>query len=506
VQDVHDLPDSWREGFDMELGDDGLWGFRDGTLLAMQITKPTRHLFGTGTGSFPSTTPSSRRERLAAEKRRIFLGSKVKKLLILLGAGSSISQGMPSVRCLDALMRQWADHESKLEGAENYYEHLWQATERYYCGSRPELGLAPNFERTLELLLALANWVKPPPHGSPLRSVAADGALPPGLRFTNLLGPDPLPDFGPSVLVNYQLTKLLRRLAVHMREASRNLDKSTDQYGRYKVLFQKLEQHFELGVYTLNYEIVADSVLPTYFNGFSEQKCFKGRRRFEAAKVHGRREWRFLYHLHGSIHHTLNDYDSVNPEVCWQDDLALPFEDGHPGRDTDKRSGNNDFPRTTLIAGGFKLDQLLVEPFLSYYASFVRHMYEADAILIGGYGFADEHVNRALYSRMTATKSWPPVMVLERSSDETEPTMNCEDSWSWHLMSALSVRRKEFFPGDGRLIQKLQSLKAKKGFEISQSAPVAIWHNGFDEASERADAIGRWLSGDQRALHHATLS
>jgi hypothetical protein len=93
------------------------------------------------------------------------------------------------------------------------------------------------------------------------------------------------------VLVNDQLTQLLQRLAVHMRDASRTLNKSTHQYHRYQKLFQKLEQHFELGVYTLNYDIVADTALPAYFNGFSTQKYFEGRRRFEAAEVHGRREW-----------------------------------------------------------------------------------------------------------------------------------------------------------------------------------------------------------------------
>ena len=53
----------------------------------------------------------------------------------------------------------------------NYYEHLWWATERYYPDSPSWLGLKPNFELILGLLLGLANWVRPSPHGSPLRSV-----------------------------------------------------------------------------------------------------------------------------------------------------------------------------------------------------------------------------------------------------------------------------------------------------------------------------------------------
>jgi hypothetical protein len=46
-------------------------------------------------------------------------------------------------------------------------------------------------------------------------------------------------------------------------------------------------------------------------------------------------------------------------------------------------------------------------------AALVRHVYEADAILIGGYGFADVHVNRALRNRL-----------------DGRPARNVRPSWS----------------------------------------------------------------------------
>src|SRR5713101_8674016 len=120
----------------------------------------------------------------------------------------------------------------------------------------------------------------------------------------------------------------------------------------------------------------------------------------------------FAYQLHGSVHHTL-ERESGN-SIRWQPDLGVQFFDGHQGLATDRRSEGKPFPTSTLIAGGFKLDQLLVEPFQSLYATLVRHAYEADAILIGGYGFSDPHINRALQNRMKCAaerrEPRPPLM------------------------------------------------------------------------------------------------
>lgn len=64
-----------------------------------------------------------------------------------------------------------------------------------------------------------------------------------------------------------------------------------------------------------------------------------------------------------------------------------------------------------MIAGRFKLDQLLIEPFHSLYSALISDVYEADAVLIGGYGFGDTHVNRALHSRFDQDSSRTRVIV-----------------------------------------------------------------------------------------------
>jgi hypothetical protein len=74
-------------------------------------------------------------------------------------------------------------------------------------------------------------------------------------------------------------------------------------------------------------------------------------------------------------------------------------------------------------------------------AVLVRHVYEADAILIGGYGFADVQVNHALRNRLDGRpcEERPPTMVLDHARERTDP-LNCRrDLWSFNLANTLSV-------------------------------------------------------------------
>jgi hypothetical protein len=85
------------------------------------------------------------------------------KLLVILGAGSSVERGMPSVPALDELMRQWAHQGASSYGFPDYYDVLERHITAYYqsgpSGPRPSL----NFEKVLGELLALSHWMIPAP-------------------------------------------------------------------------------------------------------------------------------------------------------------------------------------------------------------------------------------------------------------------------------------------------------------------------------------------------------
>ena len=152
--------------------------------------------------------------------------------------------------------------------------------------------------------------------------------------------------------------------------------------------------------------------------------------------------------------------------------------------------------------GGFKLDQLLVEPFHSLHAALVRHVYEADAILIGGYGFADVHVNRALHNRLAglAAKDRPPVMILDYACDKTDPMAFRGDLRAHELCRTLSTDG-HFFSESGHASPPVPSKLAADGaFEVAAPHRVALWHAGFENAVSRLDGILPWLAGADDAV------
>jgi SIR2-like domain len=409
-----------------------------------------------------------------------------KKLLVILGAGSSISCNMPSVACLDTKMKNWSqawatDHGWKLRiGAptwlgcapvQDYFAALWQDIETYYRSGKHQLRPPLNFEKVLGEMIALSHWMTPPPWGDTLRQTACDGAPPPHFTFPSPMG------YGPAVAVRDQFSHLSIELAKHMRMLSRTIDPADSSVRKYMALFDGLRSGFDVGVYNLNYDSVALTAWPDAYVGFDANGTF------DAGAVHARSEWGFLYHLHGSVHHSL--VSQFSERIEWRPDLAGQFFDRHQGLSTDDRSEGKFFPKTTLVAGGFKLDQLLVEPFCSFQAALVRHVYEADAILIGGYGFADEHVNRALRNRLAGrtVEDRPPVMILDYADDRTHPTGSRDDLWAhiaWRTLTGHASPPK---------------IAAKGSFKVASPHRVALWYGGFVEAESRLDGIVPWLLG-----------
>jgi len=103
---------------------------------------------------------------------------KRKKLLVLLGAGSSCSHGLPSVAELDSFLLDEARAVSRRPPSpQDYFELLWRNREDYYSPVQSQYRPALNYEVVLGDLFALANWVKDRPYGTALRWLIAGDKL-----------------------------------------------------------------------------------------------------------------------------------------------------------------------------------------------------------------------------------------------------------------------------------------------------------------------------------------
>lgn len=402
------------------------------------------------------------------------------KLLVILGAGSSAPLGMPLVRDLNPVMGdwgaewatgKWGTQFDPYHGFSDHFSKLRCRMSEQHSGDP----LTINFENVLGYMMTLAHSMEPPPWGDPL--VQQISLSPLGLEFVD----------GPTVELNSQYSFLFRRLASHMRSLSTKIDWDRDSAKAYRNFLTTLRDEFELGIYNLNYDNAAVRALQGTFTGFSDSGAFQPR------SVHDRTAWDFTYHLHGSVHHSF--MDQGGNEICWRKNLiGDQFYDGDGPEAqslTDRRSGDLMLPRTTLVAGGFKLDQLLVEPFHSFHASLVRHVYAADAILIGGYGFGDAHINFALQNRLSHSQDRPPVIVLDRACDKPRPG-SVEDRANWNDPWAVQLKRTLragiFKPSSHASLRR-------DVFEEASYCRAAVWQGGFVEAESQLSHIIRWLGG-----------
>ena len=392
---------------------------------------------------------------------------KKKRLLIILGAGSSLELGMPSVAQIDSEMKAWSAAFSNTRAATDIFLALWDSIQTYYDRElKPLLRPIVNYEKVLGEMVELAAWMRPAPHGT---------------TFRQFIGYDhiPLPEwagdntYGPHATINLALTHLLIKLAEHFRLKSLRFLPPGAEFLRYQTIFNELGREFELGIYNLNHDAAAVTALPKAFTGFDANG------RFDPTEVHTRRNWGILYHLHGCVYHSLDPADPGSP-IRWVAPLTKHHNYGYAVSSAQEQTQNKSFPRTVLLAGGYKLDQLLNEPFQSLYASLVRHVYQADAIMLGGYGFGDIHVNRALEKRINSTAHRPPIAVIDYSDPKRgDPMEFRHDPWSQTLCETFSVRPTSFREPGHTAPPVIGDLIGGKQMEVAESERVAIWHGGF---------------------------
>ncbi len=410
------------------------------------------------------------------------------KLLVILGAGSSIPCGMPSVENIDKQMKRWSrkwEREPPNDAGRDVFNVLWDALERYYGTNH--YGIRPNYERVLGEMNILASWLSPPPFGTPFTDAVRDGRPVCELDWLH----DCSDQYAARKRVLDQHTFLFEKLADHMRKLSKALDTRKPAFSDYMNFFHKLQERFKLGIYNLNYDTAAHTAWPEAFKGFDCSGFF------DPLCVSQRREWGFIYHIHGSVHHCISDEIS-RPWIVWKEELGEAFTDsGIP--EVDMAQDFRSIPLTTLIAGGFKLDQLLAEPYQTFYSTLVRHVHEADAILIAGYGFGDLHVNRVLRNRFEGPdhhdRSLPQVVILEKSCPQRYRTARLEihEFWSWELKHTLNTT---FHDGSGWPSEDSRTVSdfiEQESFETDRMNRVAIWHGGFYESFSAVHKITNWL-------------
>jgi len=102
---------------------------------------------------------------------------------MILGAGSSVEQCVPSVSDIDTQMAIWARKWALETGFQDYFGKLRGAISKYYSQADRRYRPDPDFEKVLGEMVALSHWMTPPPWGDTLWQTACRGCDPPDLEF-----------------------------------------------------------------------------------------------------------------------------------------------------------------------------------------------------------------------------------------------------------------------------------------------------------------------------------
>ena len=403
-----------------------------------------------------------------------------KKLLIIVGAGASIEFGLPSVDDVDGMFDICAGQMLPLisEPMSNLYRYCKDAIDNYYqAASSPMLRKRANFEELLYHLNLLV------PYCSDVQRVHGSNAL---LELRQL--PE-VRQFGhPKVVdgnvLRYLSNALMDALVDHFIDSCAEIAvNKADEISLLRDFLATLSKEFDIGIVTLNYDNVFTQACPRFFTGFNLETGA-----FEPLTVLRRDDWNFIYHLHGSIHFAMTGTGHDMHAITWAKTPTKGHQVHCSGRNGQGSAEGVAFPTSTIIAGYGKTQQILRQPFRTYYAQVNRLVHEADSLLFLGYGFGDQHLN-AVFSEARDRRR--PVVVVDWAKDDQDPLQSRRDTWSHQLFKMLPGNAHSMGePGSGVPVS-IGDLKAANEVEASNDpdCPLAVWYNGMLAACQYSNKI-----------------
>jgi hypothetical protein len=411
----------------------------------------------------------------------------MRKLLIIIGAGASQEFGMPSVIKIDEFLKEIAQNEMQLidEPDKNLYSWVHEMLRNYRLQNiRNRIDETTNFESVLftiqyiSSLLTDREWQNFNNLISPFINLID---FPKISRFKKIQSASGS-DF--SYLHSFLVDKLLSSIRIKCK------DLSTTRHNELNLLadfFSVLKKDFNLGVINLNYDNVILSALPDLNTGFD---LFSGE--FSREKLYNSSAWNFCYHIHGSVHFDMKGgKDTEMHKIFWNSDLSSRFSQNSSGRNSIYTSEGIHHLNSSIITGLDKSNQILREPFTSYFMQLDRAVYDSDSILFIGYGFKDLHLNRIFpFIRYDNSKN-RKVVIIDFAENSEDGLQFRNDSWSFGIRETIPFNGIEMGDGKNREPHATGYFKKNKIFEKSSNSnyPLAIWYGGLLDACQNADKI-----------------
>jgi hypothetical protein len=410
------------------------------------------------------------------------------KLLIVTGAGSSLDFGMPSVADIDSLFEKWGMEICPLVSNPNKSLYSWvkeKYSEYVKQNKGNRINALVNFESLLYTIQSLSSITQDLQYGNynhRLNPFIQIDEFPEIINYLRQQKKAESYDF------HFLHSHLVDRLLKYFREkcATLNVDRK-EELESLQGFLNKLKTQFDIGVVNLNYDNVVLSALPDLVTGFDE---ITGKFNRDIFYNSG---WNFCYHMHGSIHFDMKGGDDSTEmhKIRWNPDLTSHFTSNSSGRSGTKTTEGLDHLTSCIITGLDKSNQILREPFASYFMQLDKLVYEADAILFLGYGFNDMHLNSIFpfirYDKAKIRK----VVIVDWATPQSDGLNYRHDDWSYGVFSTIPYNGFEMGDGTNREPKPVIHFKKRNTLEKSRNPelPLAIWYNGMTEACKNAETI-----------------
>jgi hypothetical protein len=177
--------------------------------------------------------------------------------------------------------------------------------------------------------------------------------------------------------------KLYKKITeIVIKVLSKNIE-NKENFNKIKEFYEKLKENFEIGIITTNYDSLLYNIFPNFFIGFDKET-----KEFLSKEVWNRQKWEFLYHIHGSIYNKKIGSD----EIIW-DEKGLINTREIISDSKQQREGGERIIRQPVIIGYDKQQQIMYNPFKTFFAKLNQLVMEADGVVFIGYGFNDIHLN-----------------------------------------------------------------------------------------------------------------
>jgi hypothetical protein len=388
-----------------------------------------------------------------------------KKLLVVAGSGASVEFGMPSVKEVNKILNdhllKYISNKDKTESIYEYFKNI-VATD--------------DFEEIIYFINLLSSLLDTT---NPINSFIERSKLPDLTFYSNVKVLD-------SHILRNAGSLMLESLVDTFRNKCRNVTTThSKDFEKTRLFFSKLQNDFSLGILNLNYDNILYESIPGLYTGFDHNTG-----KFQPKGVLNRKEFDFIYHMHGSVHFNLKGSETEMHEIFWENKLEAFFEQDAFGRSPHLSKERIDIPNSAFIAGYGKPHQIQRYPFRIYYSKLDSLVNEADAFLFLGYGFKDLHINSAFQDNINSSK---PVVIITYNNCESERLPWRDDEWSKNVIDMFK-RDPETFGTEISQTRKIQGFCANLMEKSTAGGfTINIWHHGFLNSCDNYEIIQKAL-------------